>query len=176
MAWQFRAQMTEACSCNMFCPCWFGVKEQMIMDEGWCAGSVSFEIEDGQSDGVDLSGRTVVLLVHWPGPTMFDGNGTGRVFIDEGANAAQARELSAIFQGQKGGVAMGMIASLTSSWLPVEKTAIRITRDGDTMKTNVGTVGQISSKAIRDGEGKGFTLKGGGFISAFGMDEAELAP
>src|SRR5688572_33118859 len=124
MAWQFRAQMTEACSCNMFCPCWFGVKEQMVMDEGWCAGSVSFEIEDGQSDGVDLSGRTVVLLVHWPGPTMFDGNGTGRVFIDEGAKPGKAPTLPATSKGQKAAVARGLTASLRSSWPPSGRTAI----------------------------------------------------
>src|SRR5687768_4383986 len=112
MAWQFRAQMTEACSCNMFCPCWFGVKEQMVMDQGWCGGSVSFEIEDGRSDAVDLSGRTVVLLVHFPGPTMLDGNGTARVFIDDAANDEQTRELSEIFQGRKGGMGLEMIASL----------------------------------------------------------------
>ena len=137
MAWQFRAQMTEACSCNMFCPCWFGVKEQMVMDQGWCGGSVSFEIEDGRSDAVDLSGRTVVLLVHFPGPTMLDGNGTARVFIDDAANDEQTRELSEIFQGRKGGMGLQMIASLMSAWLPVEKTAIRVTRDGDSVNTTV---------------------------------------
>jgi hypothetical protein len=176
MAWQLRAQMTEACSCNMFCPCWFAVKEQMVMDKGWCGGSLSFEIDDGRSEGVDLAGRTVVLLAHWPGPTLFDGNGTARLFIDQDASDEQVRELSAIFQGQKGGGVMEVFASFMSTWLPVERTAIRVTRDGDSMTASVGEVGRISSKAIRDDQGKGFTMRGGGFIGAFGMEEAELAP
>ena len=24
MAWNLKGQMIESCSCNMFCPCWFG--------------------------------------------------------------------------------------------------------------------------------------------------------
>jgi hypothetical protein len=52
---------------------------------------------EGAADGVDLSGRTVTLLADWPGPTLFDGNGTARVFLDEGASDEQAGELSAIF-------------------------------------------------------------------------------
>jgi hypothetical protein len=160
----------------MFCPCWFAVKEYMIMDQGWCGGSLTFEIEDGRSDGVDLSGRTVTLLAYWPGPTLFDGKGTARVFIDDKAREEQVRELSAIFQGQKGGGVMEVLASLISTWLPVERTSIRVSRDGDIMMASVGSAGRISSKAIRDEQGNGFTIRGGGFLAAFGMEEAELAP
>jgi hypothetical protein len=159
----------------MFCPCWFAVQEYMVMDQGWCAGSLTFEIEEGQSEGVDLSGRTVALLVDWPGPTLFDGNGTARLFLDDDVNDEQARELSAIFQGQKGG-SFEMVASLISNWLPIEKTSISVSRDGDILTARVGSIGQVSSKALRDDQGIGFTLRGGGFVSAFGMEEAELAP
>jgi hypothetical protein len=175
MAWTLKGHMTENCSCNMFCPCWFAVPEYMIMDQGWCAGSFTFEIEEGQSDGVDLSGRTVTLLFDWPGPTLFDGNGTARLFLDDGVSDDQAPELAAIFQGQKGG-AFEILAGTISTWLPVERTSIRVSRDGDIMSANVGRVGEVSSKALRDDQGNGFTVRGGGFVGAFGMEEAELAP
>jgi hypothetical protein len=29
---------------------------------------------------------------------------------------------------------------------------------------------------LRDADGNGFTLRGGGFVGAFGLEEAELAP
>jgi hypothetical protein len=45
MAWTLKGHMTENCSCNMFCPCWFGVQEYMIMDQGWCDTSITWEIE-----------------------------------------------------------------------------------------------------------------------------------
>jgi hypothetical protein len=175
MAWTLTGHMTENCSRNMFCPCWFAVQEYMIMDQGWCAGSLTFQIEEGLSDGVDLSGRTVAVLVDWPGPTLFDGNGTARVYIDDEADDEQARELAAIFQGQKGGT-MEMLAGLISKWLPVAKTSIRASRDGDIITANIGSVGQVSSKALRDDQRNGFTMRGGGFVGAFGMEEAELAP
>jgi hypothetical protein len=175
MAWTFKGHMIENCSCNMFCPCWFGVQEYMIMDQGWCAGSLTFQIEEGESDGVDLSGRTAAILVDWPGPTLFDGDGTARVYLDNEASAEQARELAAIFQGQKGG-SFEMLAGLVSNWLPVEKISISVSKDGDVITANVGSVGQVSSKALRDNQGNGFTLRGGGFVDLFGMEEAELAP
>jgi hypothetical protein len=175
MAWTLKGHMIENCSCNMFCPCWFAVQEYMVMDQGWCAGSLMFEIEKGQSDGVDLSGRTVLLLVDWPGPTLFDGNGTARVYLDDGVSDDQARELSAIFQGQKGGT-MEMIGGLISKWLPFEKTSLRGSRDGDVITANLGSVGEVASRSLRVDQGNGFTLRGGGFVSAFGMEEAELAP
>ena len=175
MSWSLRGNLTENCSCNMFCPCWFAVKDYMVMDQGWCAGSMVIEIQDGKSDGVDLAGRTVVILVDFPGPTMFDGQGTARVFVDEGANGDQVRELGAIFQGQKGG-AFALLGSLISKWLPLSKTSIQVQRKGDVVTATVGSVGQVSSRAMRDEHGDGFTMTGGGFIGAFGMEKAELAP
>src|SRR5882724_7258544 len=102
MAWTIRAEMIETCSCNMLCPCWYGVKELMIMDQGWCASAILFRIREGNADGVILSGRTLVHVVYFPVPTLFDRNVTARVYSDDGAIADQRRELEAIFQGKKG--------------------------------------------------------------------------
>jgi len=75
----------------------------MVMDRGWCNTTQWYAIESGQSADVELAGRTVVLTMDFPGPTLFDGNGTGRLCIDDGASAEQRRELEAIFQGKSGG-------------------------------------------------------------------------
>src|SRR5262249_27080441 len=167
MSWTLKGHMIENCSCNMFCPCWFAVPEYMIMDQGWCAGSLTFEIDEGQSDAVDLSGRSAALVVDWPGPTLFDGNGTARLFLDDQASDEQAQELVPILQGEKGGT-FEVLAGLISNWLPVEKASIDISRNGDVISVSVGSVGQVSSTALRDGQGNGFTLSGGGFVTAFG--------
>jgi hypothetical protein len=34
MAWNLTADFIETCSCNMLCPCWYGVRELMVMDQG----------------------------------------------------------------------------------------------------------------------------------------------
>ena len=92
MAWNVSGELVEACSCNVMCPCWFGVKELMVMDQGWCDGTLLFRVNQGSSEGVDLSGRNVVVALDMPGPTMFDGNGTAWLYIDDEASADQQRE------------------------------------------------------------------------------------
>jgi hypothetical protein len=116
MAWSLTGELVETCSCNMLCPCWYGVKELMIMDQGWCATPWLIRIRDGNSDGVDLSGLTLALAGFFPGPTLFDGNGTARIYIDEGASDDQRRELEAIMQGKRGGP-MEIVGGLISTYL-----------------------------------------------------------
>src|ERR1700674_2680436 len=142
MAWRLKGQMIESCSCNMFCPCWFGVQELMIMDQGWCDIVIGFPIREGSSDGVALDGREVVFTADFPGPTFFDGNATARLFIDAGADHDQQRELEAIFQGQKGGP-MGNLAPLVAAWLPTKTASIRIQEEGDTISVAVEGTGHM---------------------------------
>ena len=62
MSWAIKGEFVEACSCNMLCPCWYGVQELMIMDQGWCASPWLIRIEKGESNGVDISGCNVALV------------------------------------------------------------------------------------------------------------------
>jgi hypothetical protein len=107
MTWNMTGQMLEACSCKMLCPCALGPAEP---DQGWCAGALVFDIQRGQADGVGLDRTTVVLVVNLPGDFL-GGNGTARLFIDDGASAAQRQELEALFMGQRGGP-LGAVAAL----------------------------------------------------------------
>lgn len=175
MTWSLKGQLVESCSCNMFCPCWFGVQDLMIMDQGWCGGVLAFRVREGSSDGVALDGRDVVLGADFPGPTMYDGDATARVFIDDGADTDQQRELEAIFQGKKGGQ-MENIAALIGTWLPTKAAGIGVEEDGDSVTITVDGPGAVRSKLLRDPEGTPFTLTGGGFITGFGLEAVELAP
>ena len=175
MAWNLKGQLVESCSCNMFCPCWFGVQDLMVMDQGWCGGVLGFRVGEGVSDGVDLDGREVVLAAHFPGPTMFDGSGTARLLIDDAADDAQHQALETIFQGKAGGP-MEVIASLMSTWLPTEKADIVFSLEGETITMSVDGVGDVSSQLLRDPDGNAFNLTGGGFITGFGMESVDLAP
>jgi hypothetical protein len=175
MAWHLTGQVIEACSCNMHCPCWFGVKELMVMDQGWCRAAVTFRIQQGQADGVDIGGRTVVVGLDFPGPTLYDGNGSGRIYVDASATAEQSRALEAIFRGQRGGP-MEIVGGLVTTWLPTQSANIEVREDGDTVHVAVSDVGQVRSQLLRDEAGTKFTMQGGGFIAAWRMDAAELAP
>src|SRR5688572_3566398 len=125
MTWNLLGEMVETCSCNMLCPCWYAVKELMIMDQGYCGTTILFRTKDGSSDGIDLSGLNLVLTAFFPGPTLFDGNATGRVYLDDGTTDDQRRELEAIMQGKKGGP-MEILAGLVTNWLPTQVTKIEV--------------------------------------------------
>ena len=158
----------------MLCPCWFGVKELMIMDQGYCAGPILFRIQNGSVDGVDLKGRDVVLAVDFPGPTILDGNATFRLYVDEAVDESQRKELESIFQGKRGGP-MEMISSLASKWLPTQSTKIEINEDGNNMTVTVGNFGKMKYGELKNESGRTMTLQGAGFATAFGMDDQTFA-
>lgn len=177
MAWNITAQIIEGCSCNMLCPCWFGVQQLMVMDKGWCAGTLLFRVQEGRSGGVNLGGRTLIVATHFPGPTLYDGNATARLYIDDGANAEQLRELEGIFQGKKGGP-WEIIGGLVTKWLPTQTTRIEIQEEGDTLTATFGRFGQVKSQRLKDEAGRPMTLQNAGFASTLEFENRsiELAP
>ena len=177
MGWTLSGEWRETCSCKMHCPCWMGVKELMDMDEGYCGSTNLFRIQAGQSGQVDLGGLTLAVAVLWPGPTLFDGNGTGRLYVDDDASPAQRAELEAIFHGKRGGP-MEILGSLTPNWLPTQFTKIEVLEDGDTVRADVGAFGQIHSRILKNAAGQPMTIKNVGFTDAlqFHLSEGTLAP
>ena len=175
MAWNLNAQMIETCSCNMMCPCWYGVQELMLMDQGWCATAMAFRIQDGASDGVSFGKRALVIAYDFPGPTLFDGNGTARLYVDDGASADQLRELEAIMQGKKGGP-MEVLAPLTSKWLPTASAKIDVQEDGDTVILNVAGFGEVKSDLLKNDAGQQVTMQNAGMGVTMGAHNVELAP
>lgn len=177
MTWNLTGEWRETCSCNMHCPCWMGIEELMVMDQGYCGSINLLRIKEGSSDGINLSGLSLVVAILWPGPTLYDGDGTGRLYIDEAANAAQLRELDAIFQGQKGGP-MEILASLTPTWLPTETARIEVDEENGTVTATVHPFGEIRSQRLEDEEGRAMTIQNVGFTNALQFDNSvgELAP
>ncbi len=177
MSWYLNAQLIESCSCTMLCPCWFGPAELMVMDQGWCASPLLFRIEEGDAAGVDLAGQTVVVAADFPGPTLYDGNGTARVYIDEKSTEAQRKALESIFQGKWGGP-MSILGGLMSTWLSSQYLPIEIHEEGDTTTATVGTVGRIESSLLKSEAGEQMHLQNAGFTVAFQFENqtGELAP
>lgn len=177
MAFTLKGEMIETCSCNMLCPCWYGVKELMIMDQGWCATTILFRIEAGSVDGVDLGGLNAAVGFFFPGPTMFDADGTGRLYVDHRISPEQEAALESIVQAKAGGP-MEVPCSLLSSWLPTTRARIDVTaRNGDVHAT-VDGFGEITSKRLVNDLGDRMTMQNTGFVLAFQYENntAELAP
>jgi hypothetical protein len=177
MAWNLTAEFTETCSCNMLCPCWYGVQELMVMDQGWCASAWLLRVQQGSADGVDLSGRTVAIALDFPGPTLYDSNGTARLYIDDAASADHCRELEAIFQGTKGGP-MEILAGLVTKWLPTQVAKIDFQEKGGTLTATVDGFGQMKSQRLTNEAGQPTTMQNTGFTTALQFDNqaAQLAP
>jgi hypothetical protein len=161
----------------MLCPCWYGVEELMVMDKGWCASPWLIRIAEGESNGIDISGCNVVLVTFFPGPTLFSGDGTGRVYLDSGTTDEQRRELEAIFSAKRGGP-LEVIGALVSQWLPVQITDIEVTEDSGAINVSVGDFGSIVSKRMVNEAGDTVTLKNAGFalVWKFNDNVAEMAP
>jgi len=138
----------------------------MKMDQGWCANALLFRVESGTSNGVDLGGRTVVLGADFPGPTLYDADGTARLYIDDGASDAQRSELEAIFQGKVGGP-MAVLGGLMSKWLPTMYCSIEIQDDGDELTAKVGDIGEVKASVLKNEAGNAMTMQHSGFAGVF---------
>jgi hypothetical protein len=149
----------------------------MDMDQGYCGSLNLLRISEGSSGDIDLSGLRLIVAILWPGPTLFDGDGTGRLYIDETASAAQRRELEAIFQGKKGGP-MEILASLTPTWLPSELTKVDVREENGTVSAAVAPFGKLQSQLLKSEAGQPMTLQNVGFniVLQFEDQTAEIAP
>jgi hypothetical protein len=177
MGWKISGELVESCSCNMLCPCWFGQADLMLMDQGYCGTSLLLRIREGSHDGTDLSGQNAIISMHFPGPTLFDAQGTGRVYVDESASDAQAAALEAILQGARGG-GMEVPASLLSNWLPTRRTAISVVDADGGLTASVAGVGEIRSRRLVNDAGNRMKLQNAAFSMVFGHDghQGDLAP
>jgi hypothetical protein len=169
MAWNMTGQLIEACSCKSACPCTLGPAEP---DQGWCSGALTFAIQQGESDGVKLAGRTVVWLIDLP-KDFVSGNGTARIYIDDGADAGQIRELEAIFTGKKGGPGE-VLGSLVKTWLPTQKSKI-VVDGGHEPTVTVEEIGRVQLKRIADENGRVAKLVNAPVLGAIQVETLDLA-
>ena len=98
MAYDLEGTLLEVCTCNVLCPCWIGEDP----DGGTCDGIVGYHVDRGTVDGVDVSGRSFVLLAHIPGNAL-KGNWRAVVYVDDKASSQQKEALLNAFTGKLGG-------------------------------------------------------------------------
>jgi len=143
MAWAIRGRSIEHCNCNSICPC-FTSGLARPADNDRCIGMLAFEIERGEAEGVDLSGRSAIMITDAPA-MMAEGGWRAGLIIDDGANEAQAKHLEAIFLGTAGGP-MANFAPLISDLIGVERAPIKF--------SHAGGVHTVSAGDMIDGEFK----------------------
>src|SRR5262245_12294676 len=121
-AWRIRGSYFESCNCDAICPCRKvdGVAGGRST-HGTCLGVLSWLIEDGEADGVDLSGLPVAMATRYSD----DEQGspwTWVLYLDDGASDAQRAALEDIFSGRLGGDAL---KHFPWAWKASELAAVR---------------------------------------------------
>ena len=101
--WAISGTYLESCNCDPICPCrTVGGRKGGRSTHGVCMGALSWEIEDGGTEGVSLEGLRAVLALR------YDDDEPGSpwdyvLFLDDRADPDQRRLLEAIFLGELGG-------------------------------------------------------------------------
>lgn len=136
MAWNLQGMFYENCSCDAICPCtWSNLAHKATRDD-YCRFALAFEIESGDIEGADLSGRTFVMIADTP-PDMTAGNWKVGVFVDDAATEEQVGKLGQVLSGSLGGPPAAL-GPLLGEFLGIEQAPISIERDGNTHRVKVG--------------------------------------
>ncbi len=98
MSYRLEGSILEVCNCNVLCPCWVGEDP----DYGICQSILAYNYEQGQINGVDVTGLTFAFAAHIPG-NVLDGNFRVVYFIDDRATPAQETALRDLYSGKLGG-------------------------------------------------------------------------
>lgn len=170
MAWRISGRSVELCSCKLLCPCWLGPADP---DQGWCSAAVIFDIQRGDSDGVDLSGTRAAFAADWPGD-FWSGQGTLRLYVDEAASAEQRREIEAIFSGSKGGPMEALGSAVISQVLPIQVTKIDL-QWGERPAMTIGAAGQVTLQPVTDQAGQPTKVVSTAAQAAFQFESVGLA-
>lgn len=149
MSWHITGTYYAPCSCKVGCPCLLGEPDG---DQGWCSGTLLFDIRSGKVDDTDVSGAKVVLVGDWP-RGFVSGNGTGRMYFDPSLSGAQRSALETLLSGKRGGV-FEVIGALVPNFLPAKEAPIELQTSGDETRVTVGDFGELAVKPLRGATGE----------------------
>ena len=134
MSWSLKGSYFETCSCDVICPCTASLSFGATHDR--CRVVLVFHVKEGEVEGVDVGGLTVVAAADTP-KVMSEGNWRLGVFIDAAASDEQAEKLGAVFSGALGGP-MQALGPLIGENLGVERAQITVEENGLRHSVRVG--------------------------------------
>jgi len=152
MAYDLEGTLLEVCDCNVLCPCWIGEDP----DGGTCEGIVGYRVDRGTVDGVDVSGRSLVLVGHIPG-NVLKGNWRVVLYVDDKATSQQQEALLNAFTGKLGGPLADQ-AQLIGEVIAVERAPIAFDVQEGTGTLRIGSVVEAAMEPYRGPSGAITTL------------------
>jgi hypothetical protein len=156
MSWKLEGDFYENCSCDAICPCtWSNLAHQATRDD-FCRFALAFDVEKGEIDGVDVSGRSFVMVADTP-PNMADGNWRVGVIVDDGANEEQVGKFGEVLSGGMGGPPAAL-GPFLGEFLGIEQAPISIESDGKNHHVTVGEQIDYSGERVTLESGEQITL------------------
>jgi hypothetical protein len=156
MSWNLAGTFYENCSCDAICPCtWSNLAHKATRDD-FCRFALAFDVENGEIEGVDVSGRTFVMIGDTP-PNMADGNWRVGVIVDDGANEEQVGKFGRVISGELGGPPAAL-GPFLGEFLGIEQGSISIESDGKRHHIKVDELVDYSGERVTLESGEPVTL------------------
>src|SRR5215510_9687815 len=161
---RMKADYVEACSCHLFCPCYFNKHAE----HPFCEFNMAVNVREGQSDGTNLAGAK-----YWLTGDLGPSWGTEKkgkwvvVSFDPATSKAQRDALAPIILKTYG---------LEWGELKVQEAPIEISRAGDTVNATLGGGQMATMKLKREpgADGKGVVLRNVKYFGAQNNDGFEM--
>ena len=152
MGYQVKGQLLEVCTCNILCPCWLGEDP----DFGTCDGVLAWHYDEGHINGIDVAGRTFVMLTHIPG-NILKGDWRIVAYVDDGASDDQRNALLDMWTGKLGGP-VADLAALVGEVLGVEQVPIKFEVEAGRGTLKIGDAVEAELAPFKGATGKETTL------------------
>ncbi len=152
MGYKIEGRLLEVCNCNVLCPCWIGEDP----DNGTCESTLAYHIDQGEIDGVDVSGLTLAVAVLIPG-NVLKANFKQCVYISEEASDGQFEALLKAFGGKLGGP-LKDLADLVGEVVEVKRAPISFEVKGGGGRYTVGDFIEAEMEPYRGPTGEPTTL------------------
>ena len=159
MAYQLEGISREACTCEEGCPCWgYEANED-------CGTVLSWHIDNGSIEDVDVSGRTVALVAGMAGipcsSVVKQGAASATLYIDDEATPEQEEALVNAWTGKLGGP-MADLAQLFGEVTDAGRAPITFSVDGGKGTLTIGQEIKADTmplwEAEREAEGRAHTI------------------
>ena len=163
-AWRMKADYVEACSCHLFCPCYFNKHAE----HPYCEFNMAVKVQEGHSGKVSLAGAKF-----WLTGDLGDKWGTEKkapwvvVSFDPSTTKEQRDALAPI-----------ILKTYGQEWgeLKIQEAPIEIQRSGDIAEAKLGGGQMAYMKLKREpgSDGKGVVLRNVNYFGAQGNDGFEM--
>jgi hypothetical protein len=156
VSYRMSGRFLEACDCTVPCPCWFDADPT----EDECVGAIGWQVENGEIDGVDVTGLCVVSVSQHGGNRQQAHHMRIVLLVDAKAGEEQREALSRAFSGRLGGP-LSELARMTGKLTAVETAKITLVVDNDSATLDVPKRVSVGSKRLRGSTKQPITIGDG---------------